>query len=341
MILNIEAPVNTIKGHTVYTVDTGEGKKFPVLSIDKDSYIVGAQIESGINFHWDVGGYSLQIGKYCAMAENIMFMIDVNHDYNGLYMGNVPELIGEKRKIHQRARGEIIIQNDVWIGHGAVIMDGVTIHNGAVVATNAVVTKDVPPYAIVGGNPAKVIRYRFDENTIQKLESIAWWDWDSEKIIRNKEKMAGDVKVFADSFYEEKKNKERTSISRITKGKAFAYYLDIDEPYPIWKKVIRQFVEAFDGMENELVLYLSPSENDFEIKAEMVLKELNKYEECDVYVNICTDYMEDDSDLLQDVDYYITNRHERNIYRMCKAKLYGVKCLTGVDSHIFFDVDIS
>lgn len=339
MILNIEVPVNTIKGHTAYTVDTGEGKKFPVLSIDKDSYIVGAQIESGINFHWDVGGYSLQIGKYCAMAENIMFMIDVNHNYNALCMGNVPELQGERGRVEQRARGEIIIQNDVWIGHGAVIMDGVTIHNGAVVATNAVVTKDVPPYAIVGGNPAKVIRYRFDESTIQKLESIAWWDWESEKIIENKAKMRGEVKEFANYFYKMDENRKYEPIKRLTEGKSFLYYLDINEPYPIWKKVIKQFVQSLSGTESELILYMSPSENDFDLKAKMVLDELNIYQEYDSYVNICTDYMEDDSDLLRNVDYYITNRHERNIYRMCKAKLYGVKCLTGVDSHIFFDIE--
>ena len=68
----------------------------------------------------------------CAMAEDILFMIDVNHNYNALCMGNVPELSGEIGRVALRAHGEIIIQNDVWIGHGVVIMDGVTVHNGAV-----------------------------------------------------------------------------------------------------------------------------------------------------------------------------------------------------------------
>ena len=82
-------------------------------------------------------------------------------------------------------KGDIVIGNDVWIGYEAVIMAGVTIGNGAIIGTRAVVTKDVPPYTIVGGVPAKSIRRRFDQATIEKLEALRWWDWDEEKIRRN------------------------------------------------------------------------------------------------------------------------------------------------------------
>ena len=78
-----------------------------------------------------------------------------------------------------------VIGNDVWIGYEAVIMSGVKIGDGAIIGTRAVVTKDVPPYTIVGGVPAKPIRRRFDDETIEKLESLRWWDWDCEKIKRN------------------------------------------------------------------------------------------------------------------------------------------------------------
>ena len=79
-------------------------------------------------------------------------------------------------------KGDIIVGNDVWIGYEAVIMSGVKIGDGAIIGTRAVVTKHVPPYTIVGGVPAKPIRRRFDDATIEKLEVLRWWDWDYEKI---------------------------------------------------------------------------------------------------------------------------------------------------------------
>lgn len=339
MLLNIKVEPNTVREPKLYVADTGNGIGFPVLSIDKDSYAAGLVIESGIDFHWENGTYSLQIGKYCALAEDVLCMIDTNHNYKSLFMGKVSELDGEKKLVsnHSKPKGQIIIQNDCWIGHGATIMDGVTIHNGAVVATNAVVTKDVPPYAIVGGNPAKIIKYRFDEETIRKLEHIAWWDWDSEMILKNKDKMLGDVKSFADYFYDEIREGEIFSIDRMTEGKAFVYYLDMDEAFCIWKKVIRQFAEKFNGTRNELILYLSPTEKNFLEKAELVLEELNRYENCSCYVNLCTEELQDDATLLHCADYYISNRHNRNVHRMCKADLYGVKCLIGMANDIFLN----
>ena len=81
--------------------------------------------------------------------------------------------------------GSITIGNDVWIGYEAVILSGVTIGDGAIIGTRAVVTKDIPPYTIVGGVPAKPIRRRFDEETVARLEELRWWDWEEEKIRRN------------------------------------------------------------------------------------------------------------------------------------------------------------
>lgn len=344
MILSIDVKPGTIKSSTVYNVDTGTGEKFPIMTIDKDSYIAGAKIESGINFHWDYGTYNLQIGKYCAMAEDILFMIDINHGYDGVFMGEVSELNGMSKtyKSAMRPRGQIIIQNDCWIGHGATIMDGVTIHNGAVVGTNAVVTKDVPPYAIVAGNPARIVKYRFEPDVIEKLQQIAWWDWDSETILKYKEWLLGDVSEFASYFYGKdvletvpEASDNEVGINRLTTGKAFVYYLDMDEPYSLWKKVIKQFATSMDGTDNELILYLNTKEFNFEAKAEMVLAELALYEECDCYVNICTDVFKDDADLLKFADFYISNRHASNVHRMCKADLLGVKCLMGMCWEIF------
>ena len=91
--------------------------------------------------------------------------------------GNVNYNVGES--------GDIIIGNDVWIGYEAVILAGVTIGDGAIIGSRAVVTKDVPPYTIVGGVPARPIRRRFDDETVEALLHLRWWDWDEEKIRRN------------------------------------------------------------------------------------------------------------------------------------------------------------
>lgn len=82
-------------------------------------------------------------------------------------------------------KGDTVIGNDVWIGYDATIMPGVTVGHGAIIATKAVVTKDIPPYAIVGGNPAKVIKMRFSESKVEKLLALAWWDWPIERITKN------------------------------------------------------------------------------------------------------------------------------------------------------------
>jgi serine acetyltransferase len=83
---------------------------------------------------------------------------------------------------HPTCKGDIIVENDVWIGAKSTIMSGVKISNGAIVAANSVVTKDVPPYSVVAGNPAKIVKYRFTEEQIHELLKISWWDWDEEKI---------------------------------------------------------------------------------------------------------------------------------------------------------------
>ena len=131
--------------------------------------------------------------------------------------------------IQNKKKTSIVIQNDVWIGQAVTIYGGVTIHNGAVVAGNSVVTKDVPPYAIVGGNPARVIKYRFDEETIKKLLKIEWWYWREEYIKSNGKWFERDAKDFSDHFYPLMKNgndsdkDELTSFVENNKKKYRAY----------------------------------------------------------------------------------------------------------------------
>lgn len=136
----------------------------------------------------------LKIGKFCSIACGAKFIFNAaNHKLDSLSTYPFPiffeewQLPVDVNSISQAwdNHGEIIIGNDVWIGYEAVIMSGVKIGDGAIIATRAVVTKDVEPYTIVGGIPAKEIRKRFDDETISKLEEMCWWDWDYEKIKSN------------------------------------------------------------------------------------------------------------------------------------------------------------
>ncbi|MFO1241962.1 MAG: CatB-related O-acetyltransferase [Rickettsiales bacterium] len=126
---------------------------------------------------------TLTIGKYCAFANDVKILMGGNHrtDWITGYPFRGPTL---ERKT-PISKGDVIIGNDVWLGTECMILSGLTIGNGAVIAARAVVTKDVPAYAIVAGNPAKVVKMRFSDAVIAKLEDIRWWDWPQDKIERN------------------------------------------------------------------------------------------------------------------------------------------------------------
>ncbi len=145
--------------------------------------------------------HEVTIGNFCSIARNCtiqefnhitercstyyMFrnLIDAEQRQGCIWGGS------EEKDIE--SRGPITIGHDVWIGAQVVILSGVTIGNGAVIAANATVAGDVPPYAIVGGTPAKVLRYRFPEEMIQRLQNLAWWDWDDAKLRDNRELFSG------------------------------------------------------------------------------------------------------------------------------------------------------
>lgn len=151
------------------------------------SYIIG---EYTYGFpkvlHWGEDA-NLIIGKFCSIADNVTIFLGGNHrvDWITTYPFNklnnefptATDIIG-----HPSTKGNVIIGNDVWIGHGSTIMSGVKVGDGAVIGACSVVTKDVKPYEIVAGNPAKVIKKRFDDDIVSQLIQIAWWNWPIEKI---------------------------------------------------------------------------------------------------------------------------------------------------------------
>jgi acetyltransferase-like isoleucine patch superfamily enzyme len=132
-------------------------------------------------------GASLRIGKYCSIATNVVIFLGSEHRIDWVSTYPFPFLWEEARSItgHPATKGDVIIGNDVWIGYGVTILSGVTIGDGAAIGACSLVTKDIPPYAIVAGNPAQVLRFRFDEETIKALLRIKWWNWPDHQVREN------------------------------------------------------------------------------------------------------------------------------------------------------------
>lgn len=146
--------------------------------------------EKNVKYHFDFIGDKLIIGKFCMIASDVKFIMNGgNHLTDSISAYPFAIFGGDWKDAMQGksypTKGNTVIGNDVWIGHNATIMPGVTIGDGAVIATNATVTKDVEPYTIVGGNPAQIIKNRFSKEIIDLLLELQWWYWDIEKISRN------------------------------------------------------------------------------------------------------------------------------------------------------------
>lgn len=158
---------------------TFPGKRFNSKVVTVGNYTYGT-----INVHSSRDDYYLRIGSFCSISDETIFILSSEHNYNN--PSTYPfktVLFGDGCDAF--SKGDIVVKDDVWIGYRSVILSGITIGQGAIIAAGSVVTKDVPPYAIVGGNPAKVIKYRFSEKEIAELLSINFSKLDKEYIKNN------------------------------------------------------------------------------------------------------------------------------------------------------------
>jgi len=142
--------------------------------------------EYNVLYNYDFSKVKLIIGKFCAIAAEVKFIMTGDHKLDAISTFPFPIFQHGWESAYDikdlPVKGDIIIGNDVWMGYDSLIKNGVSVGDGAIIAARAVVVKDVPPYAVVAGNPAKVVKMRFDEKTIEQLLQIAWWHWDIEKI---------------------------------------------------------------------------------------------------------------------------------------------------------------
>ena len=171
--------------------------KNPNIIVGEYTYyddINGAEnFESHVTHHYDFIGDKLIIGKFCAIAKGIEFIMNgANHRINSIttypfnIMGNGWEKSAPSLS-ELKLKGDTIVGNDVWIGQNVTVLPAVHIGDGAIIGANSVVAKDIPPYSVAVGNPCEVKRKRFDEDLIEYLLQIKWWDWDAEKIFKNME----------------------------------------------------------------------------------------------------------------------------------------------------------
>jgi len=170
----------------IYVKPTIQNKN---IMVGDFTYIADSSFENHVTHHYDFIKDKLIIGKFCQIASGVEFVMNgANHQMNAVstfpfytlegWHASTPDLCEMPRK------GDTIIGNDVWIGQNATILPGVKIGDGAIIGLNSVVSHDIPPYTIVAGNPAKVIRKRFDDELIEILEKVKWWEKSIEEIDR-------------------------------------------------------------------------------------------------------------------------------------------------------------
>jgi len=158
--------------------------------------------ERNVLYHFSFIGDRLIVGKFCALARGVKFIMNgANHKISGFSTYPFQIFGGGWERVTPAPgdlpyRGDTVVGNDVWIGYEAMLMPGVKVGDGGIIASRAVVVRDVEPYTVVGGNPAVPLRARFDAETVAALLEIAWWEWDAERITRNLEAIvAADVEA--------------------------------------------------------------------------------------------------------------------------------------------------
>lgn len=152
---------------------------------------------NGPNFDIYAQINEVTIGKFCSIARNTSFQ-EYNHKYRRISSYFIQHnIFKEKLKEDIESKGNISVGNDVWIGAGSIILSGTEIGNGCIIAANSVVSGKVPDYSIYGGSPATFIKKRFDEEVIERLNELKWWDWDFNKIKKNKALFKKDLNIEA------------------------------------------------------------------------------------------------------------------------------------------------
>lgn len=250
-----------------------------LLTLGARSYLV-----SGESYHTTTAA-NILVGKYSSLAHNLAFYLGLNHNYH--MVATYPftyVLDGDVSGTHAASynRHQIIIGSDVWIGGDVTIMSGVRIGSGAVIGAGAVIAKDVPPYAVVVGNPMRIIKYRFDAETIARLLRIKWWNWRQEDIERHIPQYKDDLPAFLERFdpgvQEEPPDAAAAAIRELrADGTSVSYLIpDFEKElsYAVWPHVIDSFLAAYTAEDKTALVVALPDREGVDAYAEMIARRI-------------------------------------------------------------------
>ncbi len=312
------------------TVCYGENSEWSGVTVGTGTYIGRASIEFGnTNSH-------VLIGNYCSIAIRVIFEVGMNHDYS--YATTYPVGDFEKKdginRFYAANKNQIIIGNDVWIGCDVIILGGVRIGNGAVIGAGAVVAKDVPPYAVVVGNQARVIKYRFNEEVIRRLQNIKWWYWPYEKI-KEKYPLMKDIGRFLQETEDEKmdmNDDETVAALKVLKQNAYhIYYMcaDFHMNEQIWHSVLTEYLSKFSQNDRVVLVVEIYGKNVDDYVSQMAKMVNDSGDNAPIVVPHMNNGVS--HGMLSIIDTFITTKDE--------SSSVVVDYLTGTDTQIVYGLD--
>ncbi len=325
-IENISIKRNSCTGD-VYNIGAG-GRS--LLNIGRGSYIENLSVNSDVipNIH---------IGKFSTIKENVTFRLPSNNFYNRITTSDDQHVALPAGIVICDpfvVKGQIIIQNDVWIGENSIIKGGVTVKNGAIIEPNSYVTEDVLPFTIMSGNPAKIIGHRFSEEQIAELQNIAWWEWSNELLEKRKADFALPIQTFIDKY---KATDTSIAARKDHENRRILLFPDFGLSDSLWKRVMNEYCELCStGADiGQLYIQLYNSAN-----TDSNIKELQDFfsqfdeDTGDIVVHVGKE--SDDLPLFEAASHYVTTREPRTVYHSCLADRFGVNMLSGIDMPSIF-----